>query len=439
MSLEFTHRSVWRIALPLVLSNITVPLLGLVDTFVVGHLPSPDYLGAVAVGATIFSVLFLGVNFLRMGTTGLAAHAFGKEDNQELRRVLMRALTLAIAIAVILMTLQHPILVVALAAIKPDAAINLIASDYFSIRIWAAPASLMNIVLIGWFIGRQDGRTPLLLMLIINLTNIALDFLFVMHYDMRASGVALASVIAEYTGCAIGLWLALRSLRVTSYRSLMEGVLVLGRFRELMQVNVDLFVRTLALQATFVIITAAGARQGALILAANAVLLNFQWIVSYALDGFANAAEAMVGRAVGAKQARALNQAVRLNRAWSLLIAGGMTLVFALAGNALIDSITNIENVRELARVYLPWLVALPLISVWSFLYDGVFVGAMRSKDMRNVMLFSTFIIFVPAWWLLGFMGNHGLWLAFALFMASRGILMHWQWQRFPDSVTGGE
>ncbi|MFK8029751.1 MAG: MATE family efflux transporter [Gammaproteobacteria bacterium] len=431
MSLEFTHRSVWRIALPMVLSNITVPLLGLVDTFVVGHLPSPDYLGAVAVGSTIFSVLFLGMNFLRMGTTGLAAHAFGKEDSEELRRVLMRALTLAVVIALALIALQHPTLLAALAVIKPDAAISLIASDYFQVRIWAAPASLMNIVLIGWFIGRQDGRTPLVLMLIINLINIALDFLFVMHYDLRASGVALASVIAEYSGCIAGLWLALRSLRSKSH-GLMEGVLVVSRFRELMQVNLDLLIRTLALQLTFVIITAAGARQGALILAANAVLLNFQWIVSYALDGFANAAEAMVGRAVGAKQARALDQAVRLNRAWSLLIAAGMTVIFVLAGNTLIDRITNIEEVRELARVYLPWLIALPLISVWSFLYDGVFVGAMRSKEMRNIMVLSTFVIFIPAWWLFGFMGNHGLWLAFALFMASRGLLMHWQWRRAP-------
>ncbi len=431
MSINFTHSSVWRIALPMVVSNITVPLLGLVDTFVVGHLPSPNYLGAVAVGSTIFSVLFLGMNFLRMGTTGLAAHAFGRDDHDELRRVLLRAITTAVCIAAALIILQVPLLLAALALIKPEGAIGMIAADYYSIRIWAAPASLINIVLIGWFIGRQNGRVPLALMLIINVINIVLDLVFVMHYDLRANGVALASVIAEYTGCAAGLWIAARSLR-GSGKPFMEGVLILARFRELMQVNLDLLVRTLALQLTFVIITAAGARQGALILAANAVLLNFQWIVSYALDGFANAAEAMVGRAFGARQSDALKQAVRLNRLWSLWIAAGITLLFLAFGDAIVDRITDIEDVRNTARSYLPWLIALPLISVWSFLYDGVFVGAMRSKDMRNIMLFSTFIVFIPSWWLLSSLGNHGLWLAFTLFMASRGVLMHWRWRQRP-------
>ncbi len=435
MSINFTHSSVWRIALPMVVSNITVPLLGLVDTFVVGHLPSPNYLGAVAVGSTIFSVLFLGMNFLRLGTTGLAAHAFGRDDHDELRRVLLRAITTAVCIATALIILQVPLLLAALALIKPEGAIGMIAADYYSIRIWAAPASLINIVLIGWFIGRQNGRVPLALMLIINVINIVLDLVFVMHYDLRANGVALASVIAEYTGCAAGLWIAARSLR-GSGKPFMEGVLILARFRELMQVNLDLLVRTLALQLTFVIITAAGARQGALILAANAVLLNFQWIVSYALDGFANAAEAMVGRAFGARQSDALKQAVRLNRLWSLWIAAGITLLFLAFGDAIVDRITDIEDVRNTARSYLPWLIALPLISVWSFLYDGVFVGAMRSKDMRNIMLFSTFIVFIPSWWLLSSLGNHGLWLAFTLFMASRGVLMHWRWHQrpLPDS-----
>lgn len=430
MSLKFNHQSVWRIALPMVLSNITVPLLGLVDTIVVGHLPSPVYLGAVAVGATIFSVLFLGMNFLRMGTTGLTAQAFGKNDQHELRRVLMRAVTVALVIAAALIVLQMPLINVALLLIRPDPDVALVAADYFSVRIWAAPASLINIVLIGWFIGCQNGRVPLILMLTINLTNILLDVVFVVHYDLRANGVALASVIAEYTGCTAGIWLAMKNLQIRESRPLMEGVMILREFGKLMSVNFDLLIRTLALQLTFVIITAAGARQGALILAANAVLLNFQWIVSYALDGFANAAEALVGRATGAGRSDALAQAVRLSRQWSFLVAAGITLLFVIGGHPMIRFMTDIPEVRQQANIYLPWLIALPLISVWSFLYDGVFVGAMRSKEMRNVMVISTFAVFIPAWWLLQFLGNHGLWLAFTLFMAARGILMHWRWRQ---------
>ncbi len=439
MSPEFNHQSVWRIALPMVISNITVPLLGLVDTIVVGHLPSPVYLGAVAVGATIFSVLFLGMNFLRMGTTGLTAQAFGSDNFDELRRVLVRAIMVAIGIAALLILLQMPLLSLALSLIKPEPEVAEFASGYYAIRIWAAPASLINIVLIGWFIGCQNGRIPLLLMLTINLTNIILDVVFVMHYDLRANGVALASVIAEYTGCCAGLWLASRRLRKDRSHAILEGVLVPAEFVKLMSVNFDLLIRTLSLQLTFVIITAAGARQGALILAANAVLLNFQWIVSYALDGFANAAEALVGRATGARNTGALTRAVRLSRQWSFWVAAGITLLFLAGGRQMIEFMTDIPDVRQQAFAYLPWLIALPLISVWSFLYDGVFVGAMRSKEMRNVMVFSTFAIFIPAWWLLQSLGNHGLWLAFVLFMAARGLLMHWRWQRtpaFPDSAS---
>ncbi|MEM7081480.1 MAG: MATE family efflux transporter [Pseudomonadota bacterium] len=432
MTTDFTHRAVWRIALPLVLSNITVPLLGLVDTFVVGHLPSPDYLGAVAVGATIFSVLFLGMNFLRMGTTGLAAQALGAQDEAELRRVLLRGLTLALVIAAGLLILQAPIRWFSLALINPELGIALIASDYYAVRIWAAPASLMNIVLIGWFIGRQDGRTPFILMFTINLINIALDLLFVLHYDLRANGVALASVIAEYSGCGLGLWLAWRTLPISQRGELAEGVLILSRFTSLMRVNADLLIRTLALQAVFVLITAMGARQGAVILAANAVLLNFQILASYALDGFANAAEALVGKAFGAGQRAALFKAVNLSRQWSVLVAIGITAVFALTGKPLVQIMTDIDAVRSMAYTFLPYLVVLPLVSVWSYLYDGVFVGVLRSKDMRNVMLASLLLVFIPtAWWLRG-LGNHGLWIAFTLFMAARGALMHWHWRQQP-------
>ena len=433
--IHFGHRQVWQIALPLVISNITVPLLGLVDTIVVGHLSSPHYLAAVAVGATIFSVLFLGFNFLRMGTTGLTAQAFGRNDTPELQRVLMRSAIIALVIAGLLFIFQHPIVVVAIKLIGADPDVSGIARDYFHIRIFAAPASLLNIVFIGWFIGLQNARVPLYLMLLINITNIVLDLLFVTHLGYKANGVALASVIAEYCGCVAGIVLAWRYLRTQQRQSLFDGIWHLGKFTALMSLNFDLLIRTLALQFSFAFLTAMGARQGSAILAANAILLNFQHLMSYALDGFANAAEALVGRAIGAQQALALKEAVKLTRFWSWLIALALALLFALFGRELINVMTSIDNVRALAVQFLPWIIISPLISVWCFLYDGVFVGAVLSRQMRNIMLISTLAVFLPAYYLLqnigedGF-GNHGLWAAFLLFMAARGVFMHVKWQQ---------
>ncbi|NNF15728.1 MAG: MATE family efflux transporter [Gammaproteobacteria bacterium] len=430
MTLNFTHRQVWQIALPLVISNITVPLLGLVDTMVMGHLPSPLYLAAVAVGATIFSFLFLGFNFLRMGTTGFAAQAFGRNDQASLRRVLMRSLVLAAFIAGIFILLQKPIIALALKLIGPDPDVANIAAGYYSIRILAAPASLMNIVFIGWFIGLQNARVPLLLMVCINTINIVLDIVFVMYVGMNANGVALASVIAEYAGCLLGFVIAWRSLDTSQRRQLFEGVWNVARFRALLGVNLDLLIRTLALQFSFAFLTAVGARQGSAILAANAVLLNFQHLMSYALDGFANAAEALVGRAIGANEPAALRQAIALSRWWSVIIALVLAVLYWFGGPLLVNAMTDLPQIRELAYEFLPWLVLSPIISVWCFLYDGVFVGALASRQMRNIMVVSTFAIFVPAWFVLQGFGNHGLWIAFLLFMGARGVLMHFVWQR---------
>jgi MATE family, multidrug efflux pump len=419
------NRSVWRIAAPMILSNVSVPLLGMVDTGVTGHLEDATYLGAVAVGGTIFGFLYMGVNFLRMGTTGIAAQRFGAGDFDGLRLALGQALIVALAIAALLLLFQAPIGSVAIRLIGPDAGVATFADQYFSIRIWSAPATLANFALIGWFLGLQNARIPLVIVLAINLTNIILDLALVVLLGMKVDGVALASVVAEFAGLAVGIGFVMRELRRHSGHWVITGLTRLGRYTAFFAVNGKLFIRTLALMFTFAFVTAQGARQGPLILAANAILMNLQSLLSFALDGFAHAAEALVGKAVGEQNREALRLSVVLALRWSLRVAIGFSIFFALAGSSLIAILTDLMEIRATAFRYLPWLILSPLVAVWSYLYDGVFIGATLAKEMRDIMLISTFLIFVPAWYALQFLGNHGLWLSFMLFLASRGIGMH--------------
>ena len=418
-------RDVWRIAAPMILSNISVPLLGMVDTGVVGHLDNPNYLGGVAIGSTIFGFLYTGFNFLRMGTTGIAAQRYGAGDYDGLRVSLGQALITALAIAALLLLLQSPIGTLAIGIIGGDADVTREAATYFWIRIWSAPGTLANYVLIGWFIGLQNARVPLMMFLTINLTNIVLDLLFVLGLGMKVDGVALASVIAEYTGLAVGLVFVARALRRHPGRWPAGKLVRIRQYGTFLAINGNLLVRTMALMFTLAFVTAQGARMGNLILAANAVLMQFQNLTAFGLDGLAHAAEALVGKAVGERRREALVRAVRLSLKWSLIFAGGFSLAYFLAGPLLIRVLTGLPEVQETTLRYLPWMILSPLVSAWSFLYDGVFVGATRSREMRDIMLVSTFVVFLPAWYLLQGLGNHGLWLAFLLFLASRGIGMH--------------
>jgi len=418
-------RDIWRIAAPMILSNISVPLLGMVDTGVTGHLDNAAYLGAVAIGATIFTFIYMGMNFLRMGTTGIAAQSFGADDNDGLRASLGQALIVSLAIAVTLIVLQVPIGELALKLLGGDPDTQKYAGEYFSVRIWSAPGTLANYALIGWFIGLQNARVPLLIFLSINLTNIALDLLFVVVLGMKVEGVALASVIAEYTGFFVGAAFAISALKKRSGHWPLERLTNLAAYGAFFSINANLFIRTMALMFTLSFLTAQSARLGGLILAANAILLNFQNLTAFGLDGLAHAAEALVGKAVGAKRTDALEHSVKLALKWSVIFALGFTALYLVAGPLIIAILTDIADVRDAAIRYLPWMIASPLVSVWCFLYDGVYVGATRAKDMRNIMVFSAIVVFLPAWYFLQPLGNDGLWLAFLLFMASRGIGMH--------------
>ena len=414
----------------MILSNVSVPLLGMVDTGVTGHLDSSVYLGAVAIGAMIFSFLYTGLNFLRMGTTGIAAQRFGADDNDGLRVALGQALVVATLIAAAFIVLQVPIGQLSMHLLGPDAETRVFALEYFSIRIWSAPGTLANYVLIGWFIGLSNARVPLMIFLTINLTNIALDLLFVLVLGMKVDGVALASVIAEYSGLLVGGTFAVAELRRRSGSWPIPKIVNVSAYKAFLAVNAYLFVRTMTLVFTLGFVTAQGARLGGLILAANAVLMNFQNLTAFGLDGIAHAAEALVGKAVGRRDREALEEAVRLTLKWSLFFSIGFTAAYLVAGPLIIGLLTDLPDVREAATRYLPWMIASPLVSVWCFLYDGVYVGATRAKAMRDIMLVSTVAVFLPAWFFLKPFGHDGLWLAFLIFMASRGIGMHIGYRR---------
>jgi MATE family multidrug resistance protein len=421
---------VWRIALPMILSNISVPMLGMVDTGVTGHLDNAAYLGAVAVGSTIFGFLYVSVNFLRMGTTGMAAQRFGADDYDGVRVTLGQALIIALLIAFFLLAFHVPLGHIALNLLGPDAVVREYASEYFHIRIWSAPATLASYALIGWFIGLQNARVPLIMVLFTNVINIVLDLWFVVVLDWKVEGVAAASVIAEYSGIVVGLTFAWVELGKHEGHWILSKLTTISEYKAFLAVNGNLFIRTIALAFTFAFVTAQGARYGGLILAANAILMNLQHLLAFALDGLAHAAEALVGKSIGARSRDAFEASVSITLRWSLLIAAGFSVLFYVGGPILINVLTDLTEVRETTLAYLPWLVLSPLVSVLPFLYDGVFVGATKAKEMRNIMVISTVIVFLPTWYVLQFLGNHGLWLAFIIFMASRSVGMHYYYRR---------
>lgn len=429
-----TRRRVWALATPMILSNLSVPLVGLVDTAVVGHLQHAHYLGAVAVGSTLVTFVLWACGFLRMGTTGFAAQACGRADGQALRLVMLQALWLAVLIAIAVMLLQRPLLDLALRFIDSSPALIEQARLYVGIRLLSLPAALANLALIGWFVGLQNGRAPLYLLLLVNLANVLLDVLLVLGLGWGVAGVAWATVISEYAGLLLGLWLAAQLLRQHAGQFRWLDALRLRGAAPLLRVNRDILLRTLALELVFYLLLVQGARQGDAVLAANAVLLNFLMLAAHGLDGLAHAIEALGGHAMGRRDRTALRRALVVSLGCSLLMSIGFALAFMLLGPWLIQLLTGLPEVRELAVRYLPWLALLPLVAVWGFLFDGLFIGATRAREMRNAMLGSVLLVYLPLAWLLRDAGNHGLWLGFHLFMLARGLSLAgcfvWLWRR---------
>lgn len=416
---RLTHRAILTIALPVMLSNVSTPLIGVVDTGVVGRIPDPAYIGAVAIGSLMFTFVFWAFGFLRMGTTGLTAQAAGAGDTNELVASLTRALMIALAVGAGLILLQWPIEQIAFSLLDGTDQVEELAREYFNIRIWAAPATLANYALLGWFIGLGRTDIGLVLQLVLNLANMALDAMFVIGLGWDVSGVALGTVIAEVLAAGVGLFVAARYVEGLGGQWQLDRVFLPQQLRRTIVVNADIMIRSVALVFAFGWFTAQGARQGDVILAANAVLMHFVSVSAFFLDGLAFAAEVLVGRAVGAAHRKGLEAAARMTTFWSVGVALMISVVLALAGTLFIDVLTVDSASRLAARKYLPWAAAAPLLGVWAFQLDGIFIGATRTRDMRSAML-ASLVVYLLAWWILTPFENHGLWAALYVHYVAR-------------------
>lgn len=418
------HKSLLLLAGPMILSNITVPLLGIVDTAVIGHLGSAHYLAGIALGSAVISILFWLAGFLRMSTTGLVAQAYGKNDLTQLAALLKRSLLLASAVAVLLIVLSPLIkhAIAYLSAANGDVLAQ--AYQYFSIRIFSAPAALCNLVLLGWMLGVHYGRGPFYLLLATNIVNIVLDICFVVYLDWAVAGAAWASLIADYTALVFALFLVVKLAKKQGIELNVPNWLSISKMAELLSLNRDIFIRSLILQLCFSFMTFYAARIGETTLAANAVLLNFLMLVSFALDGVAYASEAKVGQAKGQGSVKNIELWVKISVFWGMLFGVLYSAFFALFGSTIIKLLTNVPEVIQEATHYLPWLIVLPILAMSCFLFDGVFVGLTRAKNMRNSMILSAGVGFFGVFWVFIDWENNGLWLAMSCFMLMRGVTL---------------
>ncbi len=421
------HRQILRLSVPNVITNITVPLLGLVDLAMMGHLGNPVFIGAIALGSTIFNIIYSSFAFLRMGTSGFTAQAFGAGQKEEISLVLYRSLGVGLLLALLLILFQYPIQWVAFQILDGSGEVTMLAREYFFIRILAAPATLALYALFGWFLGLQNAKIPMILAIVINLMNIVLNFVFIFGFGMKSDGVALASVLAQYTGLLLAAVLLVVKYRV--YLSMFAPAVIfqITALRKFFKVNADIFVRTLLLLLVLAFFTSKSAGMGDDILAVNTLLFQFFFIFSYFADGFAFAGEALTGKAKGAGDGPLLRKTVKHLFRWGWGAAIAFFLLFMLGFNPLLRMLTDSIQLMELSQQFRYWVILLPLTSFAAFIWDGVYIGVTASKAMRNTMIAATFLIFLPAYYLsLPIIGSHSLWLSLHLFMVSRGILLWW-------------
>jgi MATE family multidrug resistance protein len=418
-----THRAVLTLAGPAMLANMSGPLIGVVDTAVVGQIPDPAHIGAVAVGSLIFSFVFWAFGFLRMGTTGLTAQAIGAGDESEVAASLGRALLIAVGIGLGIVVLQWPIRELAFALLGASDEVERIARGYFDIRVWAAPASLATYALFGWLIGLGRTGLALVMTLVLNGTSVVLDVVFALLLGWGVQGVAAGALTAEVLAAAVGSFLAWRQLRARGARVPLGQLLDGTKLKRMIAINFDIMVRTLAFLTIFVWFTATGATFGDATLAANALLMTCASVIIAYLDGIAFATEALVGRAIGSAHRAGLLAAARISTYWAVSIAITSSAAFYFVGPPIIDTLTVDPAARALARDYLVWAAAVPAFGVWAFQLDGVFIGATRTADMRRAAL-AALALYLVAWWLLQPLGNHGLWAALVFGYAARALTL---------------
>ena len=429
-----THRRILRIAAPIVLSNATVPILGAVDTGVVGQLGLAAPIGAVGLGAIILASIYWIFGFLRMGTTGLVAQAHGQGDGPESGAILTRALMIAGAVGGAFVLAQLPLFAAAFAIAPGTAEVEGLARDYLAIRIWGAPAAIALYAVTGWLIAVERTRGVLVLQLWMNGLNIGLDLWFVLGLGWGVQGVAVATLLAEWSGLAAGLWLCRPAFAGRQWRD-WGRVFDRARLRRMASVNGDIMLRSVLLQGAFTSFLFLAAGFGDVTLAANQVLLQFLNVTAFALDGFAFAAEALVGQAVGVRAGPTLRRAAIMASQWGLGAAAVLAVAFALAGPAIIDTMTTAPEVRAAARAYLPWVVAGPLVGIASWMFDGIFIGATWTRAMRNAMAVSVAIYVVALAVLMPAFGNHGLWAGLMVLNLARGVTMALRYPALERSV----
>ena len=422
------NKKILQLAIPSIVSNITVPLLGLIDVAIVGHLGSAAYIGAIAVGGMLFNIIYWLFGFLRMGTSGMTSQAFGQRDLKEVTRVLLRAVGVGLFIALCLLLLQYPIRKIAFLLIDATPEVRELATVYFNICVWGAPAVLGLYGFAGWFIGMQNSRFPMFIAITQNVVNIVASLSFVYLLDMKIEGVALGTLIAQYAGLFMAslLWLRYYGRLKIAFR--WQEIIGKTAMKRFFQVNSDIFFRTLCLVAVTTFFTSTGARQGDVVLAVNTLLMQLFTLFSYIMDGFAYAGEAMTGRYIGARNNTGLQRMIRLlfRGGWGLSLS--FTILYMIGGQDFLGLLTNDTTVINAAGSYYYWVLAIPLAGFAAFLWDGILIGATAIRLMLYSMLVASGLFFVVYYLFYGVMGNHALWMAFLIYLSLRGIMQWILW-----------
>ena len=419
------NHSILKLAIPNIISNITVPLLGLVDMMLMGHLDSVSYIGAIGLGGTIFSVMYSIFSFMRAGTTGFTAQAYGGNNHQEISYGFYRSMGIALIATVLVLSLQRPIEWIAMQLLNGSDEVLRYTSDYFRVRIWAAPAVLSLYTFNGWYIGMQNTTIPMVIAILINAVNIGLSVLFVNVFQMGVAGVALGTVIAQYIGLLTAIIFMLAKYRQYLIRIDKKILLQTDKLKRFFKVNTDFMIRSILLVLTIAFFTNQSAKLGDDILAVNMILMQFFYIFSYFTDGFAYAGEALVGRFTGAHDHENLKKTIKYLLLWGLGLSIPFTLLYWAFPETFIHLISDQPGIAEQARPYYIYMILIPVITFAAFLWDGIYIGATAAKEIRNTMIIASLIVFLPAWYfLMPIYGNHGLWIAFLLFMVARGVSM---------------
>lgn len=419
------NKKILNLAIPNIISNITVPLLGIVDIALLGHLGSEVYIGAIAIGTVIFNFLYWGFGFLRLGTTGFTAQNYGERNFKGITNILGRSVFTAFLASVIILILHQPIADFSFWIMKPSVEVEQYARTYFLIRVFAAPANLIMYAFKGWFIGMQNTRFVMIVTITINLLNILFSFVFIYGLKMNVAGAALGTVLAQYFGLGLSLFFFFRYYkRFIPYFKFKE-IIELKGLTKFFNVNRDIFIRTVCLIFAFSFFTTKSAQMDDTLLAVNTILLQFLMLFSYAVDGFAYAAEALSGKYYGAGNYKLLKKSIIYLFRWGAALGALFLIIYLAGGEIILKIFTNNQDILAAAKPYFFWILLVPVITFPAFIWDGVYIGVTASSSMRNAMLVATFLIFLPAYYLLEvYIGNHALWLAMMLFMVARGGLL---------------